>query len=75
MKALCPDCYIEDHAGHEKRKLKTVYEESKSEVGGAMDILEGRIGEFRAKEQAMEEEVKKVKREEPGKKEEIEEFA
>ena len=27
MKAICPECFIEDHEGHEKKKLKDLYEE------------------------------------------------
>ena len=46
MVALCPDCFMEDHAGHEKRNLKVVYEESKREAGAAMETIVGRIGEF-----------------------------
>ena len=37
--SLCPDCYIEDHLGHSKRRLKDVFAEKKSLIKESLEEL------------------------------------
>ena len=44
MKALCPDCFIEDHIGHTRKHLNTFYKEGKQKVADALEIIDVKIG-------------------------------
>ena len=61
LKPLCPDCFIENHIGHKRRKFLEVYREKKDEVDTVMESLCKRICELEDKEHAMTAQVKKVK--------------
>ena len=46
QKALCPDCFIEDHIGHSKKPIQTVYIEGKQEVVAVIETIDEKIREF-----------------------------
>ena len=54
MKALCPDCFIEDHIGHKKTNFRTVFSEGKQKVSAAIEIIDEKIVQLKAKEESME---------------------
>ena len=37
---LCPDCFIDNHIGHERKNLKKVYEERKQSLNNAIHSIE-----------------------------------
>ena len=39
LKPLCPDCFMENHIGHKRRKITEVYREKKEEVDAVMEPL------------------------------------
>jgi len=74
LKPLCPDCFIENHIGHKRRKIIDVYREKKEEVDAVMEPLCKGISELEDKEIAMTEQVKKVKDDQKNQKEKIKAF-
>ena len=49
LKAVCPECYLEDHLGHQKTNLKDFQEQTKKIVDDAMETLDKKISELEAK--------------------------
>ena len=74
MKAVCPECYIEKHEAHEKRKLKDLYEEKKKLIERSLKPLLLKQSEYQLKEKFVQEEIKKAKKRESGKKSKIKSF-
>ena len=46
MKALCAFCFMEDHIGHRKKSIQTVFKEGKQEVAAAIETIDEKIREF-----------------------------
>ena len=61
LEAFCPECFLEDHQGHEKKKVKELYEEAKKMVDAATKSLMQKQNEYQLKEKFTTEEIKKVK--------------
>ena len=74
MKAVCPECYIEKHEAHEKKKLKDLYEEKKKLIERSLKPLLLKQSEYQLKEKFVQEEIKKAKKRESGKKSKIKSF-
>ena len=58
--ALCYECYIEQHIGHQKAKLEDVWEANKSSATAALEFLEHLQGQFDAKVRATDQEIEKL---------------
>ena len=54
MKALCSECFFEDHIGHDRKMIKKVYEEGMKAVGAAMETLDLTMIKFENKIHVME---------------------
>ena len=46
MKALCAFCFIDNHIGHTKKLIQTVFKEGKQEVAAAIETIDEKIREF-----------------------------
>ena len=47
-KALCPECFIADHNGHEVKKVKDLYEEKIKIVESPLEPLKDKINYLKA---------------------------
>ena len=74
MKALCAFCFIEDHKGHERMKVKELYEDVKKKVDAATNSLKQKQNEYTLKEKITAEEIKKVRAREADQKVKINTF-
>ena len=73
-KALCSDCFIEEHIGHKKRRVAEVYLESKKKIDAALLPLQTMISELEAKEVIMKGEKEEVLEELSFEEEQIQRF-
>ena len=56
--ALCPECFMDSHVGHERKNLKKLYEEKKRTLLDALELYQNKIDEIDSIDAEMKEEMK-----------------
>ena len=74
QEALCPECYYENHTGHPKKLLKTIYQEKKREVQDVLEDLGVTIKEFENRKDEMRDKVNEIEKEAEELKDDHQEF-
>ena len=72
--AVCPECFLEDHKGHERMKVKELYEDVKKKIDAATNSLKQKQNEYTLREKFTAEEIKKVRAREADQKVKINTF-
>ena len=62
MKALCAFCFMEDHIGHKKKSIQTVFKEGKQEVAAAIETIDEKIRKLERQLKCMELGIKRADR-------------
>ena len=72
--AYCPECFMDNHIGHERKNLQKVYQEKKQSLLAAFEPIEKKIGEINTMDAEMKEELKQIKESETKKDKAISSF-
>ena len=62
--ALCPDCYIEGHMGHKKRRVKSMFDECISEIDKAIEPHKKAVELLKAQKKNIIERTRRITRSE-----------